>query len=101
VNDLLQLLLDLPRVEQPVRWPDPPDVDSEFTAAKLVASPHVAEALDAIVQLVVGRVEQAGSLAQLLAELDMLAVHALGHGEGELGTALLDLADVIRGAVDR
>jgi hypothetical protein len=101
VNELLEVLASLPRIERPIRWPDPPDIDAEFTAAKLLASPRVAEALEALVNLVLERAEQAGSLRQLLTELDVLAFHALGHDEHELGAGLLELADVIRGGIER
>jgi hypothetical protein len=99
VNDLLQALADLPRVDQPiVDWPDPISPDDEYRFALTVASPEPARRIRATVELIL---EQAGGLSQLLAMLDGVAIRFGQDGDPETAAALLDLAGVIRDWADR
>jgi len=93
VNELLQALAEVPPVEAPVRWPDPPDVDAEYVAAVLTSSPEAGQRIRATVETLAA---SAGGLGDFVAALDAVAVRFGQAGDGETCAALLDLSTVIR-----
>jgi hypothetical protein len=98
VNELLEVLADLPRVDQPiVDWPDPITPDDEYRFALTIASPEPAQRIRVTVEECV---EHAARLGELLAMLDHVAVRFGADGDAETCAALLDLSGVIRDWAD-
>jgi hypothetical protein len=93
VNELLRALFDVPVVDVPVRWPDPPDVDAELVAAVLTSSPEAGQRIRVAVETLL---ESAGGLGEFVAALDAVAIRFGQAGDGETCAALLDLSTVIR-----
>jgi hypothetical protein len=93
VNELLEALRDLPVVDVPIRWPDPPDLDSEYLAALLVASPESADRIRATLEVLLG---SAQGLRELVEALDEVAVRFGGDGDAETCSTLLHLSGSIR-----
>jgi hypothetical protein len=97
MNELLEVLAELAPLEAPLRWPDPPDIDAEYVAALLVASPAVSARIRATVEVLLER----GSLRELVDALDFVAVRFGQDGDSETASALLDLSGVFRDWGDR
>jgi hypothetical protein len=98
MSELFEVLADLPRVDQPIRWPDPPDIDAEYVCALLMASSGTSERIKATVEVLL---EHCSTLHELVDELDDVAIRFGKDGDGETCAALLDLGGVIRDWSDR
>jgi hypothetical protein len=93
MNDLLQALLDLPPVDAPVPWPDPPDLNAEYITVVLMASPVAGQRIKAAIEVLLDR---ARTLDDLIEALDAVAIRFSQDGDAETCAAFLDLSGVIR-----
>jgi hypothetical protein len=98
MNELLQALAEVPTVEAPIRWPDPPDVAAVLFASVLTASPLAARQFRAIVRAVV---DEAGSADEVVHLLYEAGAYAGGHGAAECAAMLWEVADAYRVGVEQ